>query len=164
MNDVFKPHRLSASKLRQDRILDEARHTADPVHLMCVFGIRSRVVAPVQAGALTAFLVTGMSPGLLGWTLLSNVAPDAATLSSHPPFRADYPVPVWGRDLIAAARVFAVADGLDSDGLLLSRGIGPAGRTLADTARQCGLRLGPGMLDLRRHGWHTQADYRRMGP
>jgi hypothetical protein len=30
------------SKLRQDRILDEARHTADPVHLMRVFGITAR--------------------------------------------------------------------------------------------------------------------------
>jgi hypothetical protein len=27
------------SKLRQDRILDEARATEDPVHLMRVFGI-----------------------------------------------------------------------------------------------------------------------------
>jgi hypothetical protein len=27
------------SGLRQDRILDEARHTADPVHLIRVFGI-----------------------------------------------------------------------------------------------------------------------------
>jgi integrase len=42
MNDVFKPHGLSASKLRQDRILDEAKHTADPVHLMRVFGIGAR--------------------------------------------------------------------------------------------------------------------------
>ena len=30
---------LTPSKLRQDRILDEARHTADPVHLMRVFGL-----------------------------------------------------------------------------------------------------------------------------
>ncbi|WP_344369380.1 hypothetical protein, partial [Streptomyces indiaensis] len=39
MNDIFRPLGLSSSKLRQDRILDEARHTADPVHLMRVFGI-----------------------------------------------------------------------------------------------------------------------------
>lgn len=39
MNDIFRPLGLSPSKLRQDRILDEARHTADPVHLMRVFGI-----------------------------------------------------------------------------------------------------------------------------
>jgi len=36
---IFEPLGLSPSKLRQDRILDEARHTADPVHLMTVFGI-----------------------------------------------------------------------------------------------------------------------------
>jgi hypothetical protein len=30
---------LTPSKVRQDRILDEARHTADPVHLMRVFGL-----------------------------------------------------------------------------------------------------------------------------
>jgi hypothetical protein len=39
MNDIFRPLGLAPSGLRQDRILDEARHTADPVHLMRVFGI-----------------------------------------------------------------------------------------------------------------------------
>jgi site-specific recombinase XerC len=39
MTDIFRPLGLSPSKLRQDRILDEAMHTADPVHLMRVFGI-----------------------------------------------------------------------------------------------------------------------------
>jgi hypothetical protein len=39
MNDIFRPLGLSPSKLRQDRILDEAAHTADPIHLMRVFGI-----------------------------------------------------------------------------------------------------------------------------
>jgi len=39
MNDIFGPLGLTPSGLRQDRILDEARHTADPVHLMRVFGI-----------------------------------------------------------------------------------------------------------------------------
>ncbi len=36
---IFEPLGLGPSKLRQDRILDEARHTADPVHLMTVFGV-----------------------------------------------------------------------------------------------------------------------------
>jgi len=39
INDIFRPLDLSPSKLRQDRILAEAHHTADPVHLMRVFGI-----------------------------------------------------------------------------------------------------------------------------
>ncbi|MGX1887774.1 hypothetical protein [Streptomyces sp. NPDC055287] len=39
MNDIFRPLALTLSKLRQDRILDEARQTADPVQLMRVFGI-----------------------------------------------------------------------------------------------------------------------------
>lgn len=39
MHDIFRPLGISPSKLRQDRILDEAKHTADPVHLMRVFGI-----------------------------------------------------------------------------------------------------------------------------
>jgi hypothetical protein len=39
INDIFRPLGLTLSKLRQDRILDEARQTADPVHLMRVFGI-----------------------------------------------------------------------------------------------------------------------------
>jgi hypothetical protein len=32
---------LNATQLRRDRILDEAHHTADPVHLMRLFGISS---------------------------------------------------------------------------------------------------------------------------
>jgi site-specific recombinase XerC len=35
----FWPLGVSPSQLRQDRILDEARHTADPVRLMRVFGL-----------------------------------------------------------------------------------------------------------------------------
>ena len=39
MTEIFRPLGLAPSRLRQDRILDEARHTADPVHLIRVFGI-----------------------------------------------------------------------------------------------------------------------------
>jgi hypothetical protein len=39
MTEIFRPLGLTPAGLRQDRILDEARHTADPVHLMRVFGI-----------------------------------------------------------------------------------------------------------------------------
>jgi hypothetical protein len=42
MNEIFRPLGLTPSGLRQDRILDEARHTADPVHLMRVFGISTK--------------------------------------------------------------------------------------------------------------------------
>lgn len=41
INRVFEDLGIRPSKLRQDRILDEARYTADPVHLMRVFGIAS---------------------------------------------------------------------------------------------------------------------------
>jgi integrase len=37
--DMFEPLGVHPVRLRQDRILDEARHTADPVHLVRVFGI-----------------------------------------------------------------------------------------------------------------------------
>ncbi|MER7000690.1 hypothetical protein [Streptomyces sp. NPDC000410] len=36
---ILAPTGLNATQLRQDRLLDEARHTADPVHLMHLFGI-----------------------------------------------------------------------------------------------------------------------------
>ena len=36
---VFERVGISASRLRQDRIYDEARHTADPVHLIRMFGL-----------------------------------------------------------------------------------------------------------------------------
>lgn len=39
---IFKRLGLSPGKLRRDRILDEAGHTADPVHLMRVFGISAK--------------------------------------------------------------------------------------------------------------------------
>ena len=39
IDTVFSRLGLAPSKVRQDRILDEARHTADPVHLMRVFGL-----------------------------------------------------------------------------------------------------------------------------
>lgn len=39
IDECFAPTETSPSMFRQDRILDEARHTADPVHLVRVFGI-----------------------------------------------------------------------------------------------------------------------------
>jgi len=39
IKQIFKPLNISPSSVRQDRILHEARETADPVHLMRVFGI-----------------------------------------------------------------------------------------------------------------------------
>jgi hypothetical protein len=36
---LFVPLGITPGQLRADRILDEARHTADPVHLMRLFGI-----------------------------------------------------------------------------------------------------------------------------
>lgn len=42
MDAIFQKLGLTPSKLRQDRILDEAKHTADPVHLMHVFGLTAK--------------------------------------------------------------------------------------------------------------------------
>ena len=42
MDAIFHKLGLSPSRLRQDRILDEAGHTADPVHLMRVFGLTAK--------------------------------------------------------------------------------------------------------------------------
>jgi hypothetical protein len=42
MDAIFRRLGLSPSKLRQDRILDEAKHTTDPVHLMRVFGLTAK--------------------------------------------------------------------------------------------------------------------------
>jgi hypothetical protein len=39
LDAIFGELGLTPSRVRQDRILDEARHTADPVHLMRVFGL-----------------------------------------------------------------------------------------------------------------------------
>jgi hypothetical protein len=41
---MFEPLGIRPDRLRQDRILDEARHTADPVHLVRVFGITEYTV------------------------------------------------------------------------------------------------------------------------
>ncbi|WP_204815250.1 site-specific integrase [Mycobacterium riyadhense] len=42
MDTIFERLGLPPSQLRRDRILDEASHTADPVHLMHVFGISAK--------------------------------------------------------------------------------------------------------------------------
>ena len=42
LDAIFGKLGLSPSKLRQDRILDEAKHTANPVHLMRVFGLTAK--------------------------------------------------------------------------------------------------------------------------
>jgi hypothetical protein len=39
MTRMFTPLGITPNQLRVDRLLDEAHHTADPVHLMRVFGI-----------------------------------------------------------------------------------------------------------------------------
>jgi len=41
---MFEPLGVRPDRLRQDRILDEARHTADPVHLVRVLGINENTV------------------------------------------------------------------------------------------------------------------------
>jgi site-specific recombinase XerD len=47
---IFERLGLTPSQLRRDRILDEAAHTADPVHLMRVFGITAKTaITYVQA-------------------------------------------------------------------------------------------------------------------
>jgi hypothetical protein len=47
---VFAPLGLTPDQLRGDRILDEARHTAVPVHLMTVFGSSAKTaVTYIQA-------------------------------------------------------------------------------------------------------------------
>jgi site-specific recombinase XerD len=42
MDTIFERLGLAPSRLRRDRILDEAAHTADPVHLIRVFGISAK--------------------------------------------------------------------------------------------------------------------------
>jgi integrase len=42
LDAIFHKLGLRPSKLRQDRILDEAKHAADPVHLMRVFGLTAK--------------------------------------------------------------------------------------------------------------------------
>jgi hypothetical protein len=56
------------SKLRQDRILDEARHTADPVHLMRVFGITA---STAMKYVYTALCCANTRTGLLTCALSS---------------------------------------------------------------------------------------------
>ncbi|MCX5345807.1 site-specific integrase [Streptomyces atratus] len=50
-NKPFQRIGIPAGKLRQDRILDEARHTADPVGLMRVFGLSNASATKYVAAA-----------------------------------------------------------------------------------------------------------------
>jgi hypothetical protein len=52
---MFVPLAVRPVRLRQDRIPDEARHTADPVHLVRVFGINAATaMAYVQAAGVSS--------------------------------------------------------------------------------------------------------------
>jgi hypothetical protein len=58
----FRQRGLTAQQARQDRIRDEARHTADPVHLMRLFGITaSTVMSYIDAATRTAVHCYAMS-------------------------------------------------------------------------------------------------------
>lgn len=48
---IFRQLGFNASQLRIDRILDEARETADPVHLMKVFAISEATAMNYVAAA-----------------------------------------------------------------------------------------------------------------
>lgn len=48
---TFRENGLQPSKLREDRILDEAKETADPVHLMRVFGLSDATAVRYVAAA-----------------------------------------------------------------------------------------------------------------
>ena len=73
MEAIFDPLRLSPGQLRRDRILDEASHTADPVHLMHVFGISAKTAMTYAAAA--ALAVAGRSaPGSMTMPLPSKVS------------------------------------------------------------------------------------------
>ncbi|WP_436763160.1 hypothetical protein [Streptosporangium sp. V21-05] len=116
--------------------------------------IRSHIVDPVRAGALAVFLATGLSTWRLSLTYMSMVAPDASTVGMLTPVEVHYPIPVWARDLLAAAHAFVALQNFGTGERFLATGIGVEGQTLADTAQRCGLRLGKSMLAERGEEWH----------
>ncbi|MFI6511927.1 hypothetical protein ACIBCT_30370 [Streptosporangium sp. NPDC050855] len=118
--------------------------------------IRSHIIDPVRAGALTAFLATGLSAWWLSLISMCRLEPDASILRAYTPFKISYPIPLWARDLLAAARAFAVLQNCDDDERFLATGIGVGGKTLADTAQRCGLNLQEFMLDRHRDDWRLQ--------
>lgn len=132
---------------------------ADPVFTTEVAErIRSRILDPAHAGALTAVLATGISAFDVTLLSLRKLAPDAATLECHT--RIDdvpYPIPRWGRDLLAAARAFAVLHGDHNFDSFLATGVGVQGQTLAATAQACDLQLN-GLVTGDQYPWYSDAE------
>lgn len=63
IESMFAPLGISARKLRVDRILDEARHTADPVHLMRIFSITAgSAIKYVRAAHPERFTIDPTAP------------------------------------------------------------------------------------------------------
>ena len=114
---------------------------ADPVFTAEIAGrIRSRILDPAHAGALTALLAAGLSPFDITLVRLDQLAPDAATLECQTGvLDAVFPIPEWGRDLLAAARAFAALHDDGAYSYFLATGVGVRDQTLADTARACDL-------------------------
>ncbi|MBF6331895.1 site-specific integrase [Nocardia transvalensis] len=60
---MFRPFGISPLKLRIDRILDEARHSADPVHLQRIFGLStSTAVKYIRTAHPDLFTVDPIAP------------------------------------------------------------------------------------------------------
>jgi hypothetical protein len=59
---MFAPLGISARKLRVDHILDLARHTADPVHLMRIFSITAGSAINVRTAHPERFTIDPTAP------------------------------------------------------------------------------------------------------
>jgi hypothetical protein len=59
---------LTPGKLRRDRILDEASHTADPVHLMRVFAISAKTAMTYIQAAHPERRREGSEPSSALWS------------------------------------------------------------------------------------------------
>ncbi|MFD0733201.1 hypothetical protein [Planotetraspora mira] len=119
--------------------------------------IRTHVSDPAAAGALAAYLSTGLTAWELSLAQAADLAPDGSALRQRGETTIYYPIPACGRDLLVAARTLITVQGGGSDTRFLAAGIGPRARTLKFNAQWSDIHLDqplpvePGM------GWHLQA-------
>ncbi|MFD1546005.1 hypothetical protein [Nonomuraea guangzhouensis] len=119
--------------------------------------IRTHLNNPAHAGALAAYLATGLTAWELSVAQTGDLSPDGSTLRQQGEITVHYPIPVYARDLLVAARALATVQGGGSDTRFLAAGIGPRAQLLEFNAHRCDLHLNrplpvePGM------GWPLQA-------
>lgn len=122
--------------------------------------LRTRLIHPVHAAALTAVLITGSDLRRLRRLRVADLTLDATGFHlPHPRLEREwYPVPPSARAIFQAARAFLLYRCADPYQSLLAMGLGRDGALVYACARRCALSLPPLVGPEPLGGWHHRAE------